>query len=118
MKKKLTVLLAIAVMSMSSVYAAEAQGPISRWLDNMTGTVAQKEQKAHQKSVKRQQKLAQKKKARQKLAQKKKAREQKLAKKKAKARQKQLERQKKAQQHKNKVQKKRSLLKELFSTED
>ena len=108
MKKKLTVLLAIAVMSMSSVYAAEAQGPISRWLDNMTGTVAQKEQKAHQKSVKRQQKLAQKKKAR----------EQKLAKKKAKARQKQLERQKKAQEHKNKVQKKRSLLKELFSTED
>ena len=36
--------LAIAVMSMSSVYAAEAQGPISRWLDNLTGTVAQKEQ--------------------------------------------------------------------------
>ena len=108
MKKKLTVLLAIAVMSMSSVYAAETQGPVSRWLDNITGTVAQKEQKAHQKSVKRQQKLAQKKKAR----------EQKLAKKKAKARQKQLERQKKAQQHKNKVQKKRSLLKELFSTED
>ena len=34
MKKKLTVLLAVAVMSMSSVYAAEAQGPISRWLDN------------------------------------------------------------------------------------
>lgn len=108
MKKKLTVLLAIAVMSMSSVYAAETQGPISRWLDNVTGSVAQKEQKAHQKSVERQQKLAQKKKAR----------EQKLAKKKAKARQKQLERQKKAQQHKNKVQKKRSLLKELFSTED
>ena len=108
MKKKLTVLLAIAVMSMSSVYAAETQGPISRWLDNVTGTVAQKEQKAHQKSVKRQQKLAQKKKAR----------AQTLAKKKAKARQKQLERQKKAQQHKNKVQKKRSLLKELFSTED
>lgn len=108
MKKKLTVLLAITVLSMSSVYAAEAQGPISRWLDNMTGSVAQKEQKAHQKSVKRQQKLAEKKKAR----------EQKLAKKRAEAKQKQLERQKKAQEQQNKVQKKRNLLKELFSTED
>ena len=62
MKKKLTVLLAVAVMSMSSVYAAEAQGPISRWLDNLTGSVAQKEQSAYQKQQAKQQKLAEKKK--------------------------------------------------------
>ena len=105
MKKKLTVLLAVAVMSMSSVYAAEAQGPISRWLDNLTGSVAQKEQSAYQKQQAKQQKLAEKKKKR----------EQKLAKKRAKAKQKQLERQKKAQEQQQKVQKKQNLLKELFT---
>ena len=39
MKKKLAALMAIAVLSMSSVYAAETQGPVSRWLDNLTGKV-------------------------------------------------------------------------------
>ena len=105
MKKKLAVLLAVTVMSMSSVYAAEAQGPISRWLDNLTGKVAKQEQSAYQKQQAKQQKLAEKKKKR----------EQKLAKKKAKARQKQLERQKKAQEQQKKVEKKRNLLKELFT---
>jgi hypothetical protein len=105
MKKKLTVLLAFAVMSMSSVYAAEAQGPISRWLDNMTGSVAQKEQRAHQKSVQRQQKLAAKQKARQ----------QKLAQKRAKAKQKELERRKKAAERQKQAQHKKNLMKELFS---
>ena len=32
MKKKLAILLAVTVMSMTSVYAAETQGPVSRWL--------------------------------------------------------------------------------------
>ena len=36
--------MAIAVLSMSSVYAAETQGPVSRWLDNLTGKVSKKEQ--------------------------------------------------------------------------
>lgn len=75
MKKKLAALLAIAVMSMSSVYAAESQGPISRWLDGVTGKVAKKEQSAYQKQQEKQQKIAAKKKAR----------EQKLAKKKSKS---------------------------------
>ena len=105
MKKKLAALMAVAVLSMASVYAAEAQGPVSRWLDNLTSKVAKKEQSAYQKQQAKQQKLAEKKKKR----------EQKLAKKRAKAKQKQLERQKKAQEHQQKVQKKRSLLKELFS---
>ena len=107
MKIKLTLLLAVAIMSMSSVYAAEAQGPISKWLDNLTGSVAQKEQRAHQKSVERQQKLAAKQKAR----------EQKIAKKKAKARQKQLERQRKQQQQQRKIEKKKRLITELFSND-
>ena len=62
MKKKLAALLAIAVMSMSSVYAAESQGPISRWLDGVTGKVAKKEQSAYQKQQEKQQKIAAKKK--------------------------------------------------------
>ena len=105
MKKKLVALLAVAVLSMSSVYAAEAQGPVSKWLYNLTGKVARKEQSAYQKQQAKQQKLAEKKKKR----------EQKLAQKRAKQRQKQLERQRKAQEHQKKVQKKKSLLKELFS---
>ena len=94
MKKKLAALLAIAVMSMSSVYAAESQGPISRWLDGVTGKVAKKEQSAYQK---------------------KKAREQKLAKKRAKAKQKELERKKKAAERQKRVEKKKKQFKELFS---
>ena len=103
MKKKLAALLAIAVMSMSSVYAAESQGPISRWLDGVTGKVAKKEQSAYQKQQEKQQKIAAKKKAR----------EQKLAKKRAKA--KQMERKKKAAERQKRVEKKKKQFKELFS---
>ena len=103
MKKKLAALLAIAVMSMSSVYAAESQGPISRWLDGVTGKVAKKEQSAYQKQQEKQQKIAAKKKAR----------EQKLAKKRAKA--KELERKKKAAERQKRVEKKKKQFKELFS---
>ena len=42
MKKKLAALMAIAVLSMSSVYAAETQGPVSRWLDNLTSKYQKK----------------------------------------------------------------------------
>lgn len=94
MKKKLAALLAIAVMSMSSVYAAESQGPISRWLDGVTGKVAKKEQSAYQKQQEKQQKLA---------------------KKRAKAKQKELERKKKAAERQKRVEKKKKQFKELFS---
>lgn len=105
MKKKLAALLAIAVMSMSSVYAAESQGPISRWLDGVTGKVAKKEQSAYQKQQEKQQKIAAKKKAK----------EQKLAKKRAKAKQKELERKKKAAERQKRVEKKKKQFKDLFS---
>uniref|UniRef100_UPI0040272063 hypothetical protein n=1 Tax=Candidatus Stercorousia sp. TaxID=3048886 RepID=UPI0040272063 len=61
MKKKLAALLAIAVMSMSSVYAAESQGPISRWLDGVTGRVAMKEQSAFHRQQETEQRIAAKK---------------------------------------------------------
>ena len=89
MKKKLTVLLAIVILSMPATLAAETQGPISRWLNNVTESVSSKEQSAYQK--------------------------QQAKKKKAKARQKQLERQRKQQQQQKKIEKKKSLIKELFS---
>ena len=101
MKKKLAALLAIAVMSMSSVYAAESQGPISRWLDGVTGKVAKKEQSAYQKQQEKQQKIAAKKKAREQ--------------KRAKAKQKELERKKKAAERQKRVEKKKKQFKELFS---
>lgn len=56
MKKKLAILLAVTVMSMTSVYAAETQGPVSRWLDNVTSSVSKKEQSVNQKSQAEQQK--------------------------------------------------------------
>ena len=101
MKKKLATLMAVMVMTMMTVSAAETQGPVSRWLDNLTG----KEQSVNQKSQKEQQKIAAKKKAQQ----------EKVAKQKAKAQQKKLEQQKKAAEHKQKVQTKKKQLKDLFT---
>ena len=63
MKKKLAILLAVTVMSMTSVYAAETQGPVSRWLDNVTSSVSKKEQSVNKKSQTEQQKIAAKKKS-------------------------------------------------------
>lgn len=74
MKKGLVILLAATVLSMGTVQAAEASGPVSRWLNNITAKVSHNEQNAAQKAQAKKQKAAQKK---------------------AKARQKQLERQKK-----------------------
>ena len=76
MKKGLVMLLAAAVLSMGTAQATEeAAGPVSRWLNNLTGKVARHEQTAAQKAQ---------------------AKKQKAAKKRAKARQKEIERQKKA----------------------
>ena len=61
MKKKLAALLAVMVMTMMTVSAAETQGPVSKWLDNVTSKVAKKEQSVNQKSQAKQQKLAAKK---------------------------------------------------------
>ena len=93
MKKKLAALLAVMVMTMMTVSAAETQGPISKWLDNVTSKVAKKEQSVNQKSQAKQQKLAAKKKAQQKK----------------------LENQKKAAEHQKKVNTKKKQLKDLFT---
>ena len=37
-------------MTMMTVSAAETQGPVSKWLDNVTSKVAKKEQSVNQKS--------------------------------------------------------------------
>ena len=63
MKKKLATLLAVMVMTMMTVSAAETQGPVSKWLDNATSKVAKKEQSVNQKSQAKQQKLENQKKA-------------------------------------------------------
>lgn len=105
MKKILIASLILVMGSAAAVYAAESQGPISRWLDGVTGKVAKKEQSAYQKQQEKQQKIAAKKKAR----------EQKLAKKRAKAKQKELERKKKAAERQKRVEKKKKQFKELFS---
>ena len=92
MKKKLAALLAVMVMTMMTVSAAETQGPVSKWLDNVTSKVAKKEQSVNQKSQAKQQKLAAKKKAQQ----------EKVAK-------------KKAAEHQKKVNTKKKQLKDLFT---
>ncbi len=104
MKKKIVALLALSVLSMSSVYAAETQGPISRWLDQKTSHVAKKEQDANAK-----------------IAAKQKARQEKLAKQRAKAQmkqkkaaQKRAERQRKQKERKARVEAKKKHLRELF----
>ena len=105
MKKKLAVLLSVMVLTMTTVSAAETQGPVSKWLNNLTGKVAKKEQAVNKKSQTEQQKLAAKKKAQQ----------EKVAKQKAKAQQKKLENLKKAAEHKKKIQTKKKQLKDLFT---
>lgn len=104
MKKKLIALLAVSILSVSSVYAAETQGPVSKWLDNKTSTVAKKEQQTNAK-----------------IAAKKKAQQDKVAKERAKAQaakkkaaQRKAERQKKEAERKAKVNAKKKQLKELF----
>lgn len=104
MKKKLVALLAISVLTMSSVYAAETQGPISKWLNKKTESVAKKEQQTNAQ-----------------IAARKKAQQEKVAKEKAKAQaaqkkaaQKKVERQKKEAERKAKVNAKKKQLKELF----
>ncbi len=105
MKKSLIALLAFAVLSMTSVYAAEPQGPISRWLDRQTSSVAKKEQQRNAK-----------------IAAKKKARQEKIAKQKAKAQarqkkaqQKKAERLKKQRERQKKIDNKKKNLRELLS---
>ena len=105
MKKKLATLMAVMVMTMMTVSAAETQGPLKRWLDNVTGKVAKKEQSVNKKSQAEQQKIAAKKKAQQ----------EKVAKQKAKAQQKKLENQKNAAEHQKKVDTKKKQLKDLFT---
>ena len=55
MKKKWAALLAVMVMTMMTVSAAETQGPVSKWLDNVTSKVAKK---AQQKKLENQKKAA------------------------------------------------------------
>lgn len=104
MKKNLIALLAVSVLSISSVYAAETQGPVSRWLDKKTSSVAKKEQQTNSQ-----------------IAAKKKAQQEKVAKEKAKAQaaqkkaaQKKAERQKKEAERKARVNAKKKQLKDLF----
>lgn len=94
MKKKLATLMAVMVMTMMTVSAAETQGPVSKWLDNATSKVAKKEQSVNQKSQ---------------------AEQEKVAKQKAKAQQKKLENQKKAAERQKKVETKKKQLKDLFT---
>lgn len=61
MKKGLVILLAATVLSMGTVQAAEASGPVSRWLNNITAKVSHNEQNAAQKAQAKKQKAAQKK---------------------------------------------------------
>ena len=61
MKKGLVILLAATVLSMGTVQAAEASGPVSRWLNNITAKVSHNEQTAAQKAQARKQKAAQRK---------------------------------------------------------
>lgn len=107
MKKGLVVLLAATVLSMGTVQAAEATGPVSRWLNNITAKVSHNEQTAAQKAQAKKQKAAQKR---------------------AKERQKQLERQRKAAakraeaqkreaERKKRVETKKKQWKELFTIE-
>ncbi|MBS5801778.1 MAG: hypothetical protein KIC80_02010 [Brachyspira sp.] len=107
MKKGLVILLAATVLSMGTVQAAEATGPVSRWLNNITAKVSHNEQTAAQKAQAKKQKAAQKR---------------------AKERQKQLERQRKAAakraeaqkreaERKKRVETKKKQWKELFTIE-
>ena len=105
MKKGIIALMALSIMSMSSVYAAESQGPVSKWLDNVSSSVSRQEQTAYQKQQAKKQKLAAKQQARQ----------QKIAKKKAEARQREIARQKKAAEHRQKAKAKKNAFKELFT---
>ena len=107
MKKGLVILLAATVLSIGTVQAAEATGPVSRWLNNITAKVSHNEQTAAQKAQAKKQKAAQKR---------------------AKERQKQLERQRKAAakraeaqkreaERKKRVETKKKQWKELFTIE-
>lgn len=53
--------MAATVLSMGTVQAAEASGPVSRWLNNITAKVSHNEQNAAQKAQAKKQKAAQKK---------------------------------------------------------
>lgn len=107
MKKGLVILLAATVLSMGTVQAAEASGPVSRWLNNITAKVSHNEQTAAQKAQARKQKAAQK---RAKERQKQLERQRKAAAKKAEA-------QKKEAERKKRVEAKRKQWKELFTIE-
>lgn len=107
MKKGLVILLAATVLSMGTVLAAEASGPVSRWLNNITAKVSHNEQTAAQKAQARKQKAAQK---RAKERQKQLERQRKAAAKKAEA-------QKKEAERKKRVEAKKKQWKELFTIE-
>ncbi|CCY23603.1 unknown [Brachyspira sp. CAG:484] len=107
MKKGLVILLAATVLSMGTVQAAEASGPVSRWLNNITAKVSHNEQTAAQKAQARKQKAAQK---RAKERQKQLERQRKAAAKKAEA-------QKKEAERKKRVEAKKKQWKELFTIE-
>ena len=107
MKKGLVILLAATVLSMGTVQAAEASGPVSRWLNNITAKVSHNEQTAAQKAQARKQKAAQK---RAKERQKQLERQRKATAKKAEA-------QKKEAERKKRVEAKKKQWKELFTIE-
>ena len=107
MKKGLVILLAATVLSMGTVQAAEASGPVSRWLNNITAKVSHNEQTAAQKAQAKKQKAAQK---RAKERQKQLERQRNAAAKKAEA-------QKKEAERKKRVEAKKKQWKELFTIE-
>ena len=56
MKKTVVLLMAAAILSMGASQAAE--GPVTKWLNQVTSNVSQKEQSAYQKSLAKKQKAA------------------------------------------------------------
>lgn len=107
MKKGILALLAAAVLSMGAVQAAESAGPVSTWMNNVTGKVSAKEQSAAAKAQAKKKAAAKKQaEAKAKQAQREKA----AAAKKAAAQKKQAER-------KQKVETKKKQWKELFSVD-
>jgi hypothetical protein len=63
MKKNLIALLAVSVMTMTSVMAAESTNAVSKWLDNASSSVSKAEQTVTSKTEAKKQELAANKKA-------------------------------------------------------